>query len=384
MRPLASTAIAAWCTAFAVVLPAQDLTGPPATTADPGQLLDACLAADDPATATSLAAALADRGAAAAPLVARLVAAIPTRTEPVRSHLLRALANGALTTTAAARAAASQELPQWLCTDLLLAAAPDRPTFAFYEATRLARRLELVAAGTTPDDLVGSLAHLRQRPRTAPTAVPPGLANWDDHYTFTEMTDGERETVEAVAELALAHPGDVRPVLEELTTYLRRARTVPMVDRCLVQRSASATTPQPVPPAEPDAARATAPAAVGPVLWRPDAWRLAVANTLFRRHPAPAVQTLALHHLLLSWDAAACLEAVVAVRQLATVPAAMATDLASLLARKDRALVRETLLTLAQSRALARHATASLARIARGADEELAQLARRAQQLLER
>lgn len=58
----------------------------------------------------------------------------------------------------------------------------------------------------------------------------------------------------------------------------------------------------------------------------------------------------------------------------------LGAGVALLLIAKDRTIVREALVTLGQSAALARHARYSLERLARGQDEELALLARKAQQ----
>ncbi|MEO6597421.1 MAG: hypothetical protein ABIP94_21980 [Planctomycetota bacterium] len=328
-------------------------------------VLDAFLAAAKrrDAAAATFAAALADLGIATASEIPRLVAAIPLSEEPERSHLLRALANGALLADDEVRRTIAEAIPTWADAGLLYSPAVDRPTFAWYEYVRLVRRLRVTAESRDAGSLQLSIARLQAERVDA--GVPGGRRA--THYEIeANGAHGQREVLEAIAELALACPDDVTTVVAELAGYLEASTPRPPIVK--TEHCAGIG----------ESATNALPAVRWPTLWRYDEWRFTCARAVLTRSTDTAARQLALRHLLYASNTQARLSAIEAVRQWPKPWVAFAADLTACLQSDQRIVVREALVTIAQCRETVQLAAPALEQLANGGDREFAALAQRA------
>lgn len=316
----------------------------------------------DPAAAV-YAAALAGLGTTTAGEVQRLVAAIPHHDEPVRSHLLRALANGALLADAGARATIRASLAAWADAGVLYSPDATTPTFAWYEYVRLVRRLGLAAEGRDAPALQRSLDRLREE-RSALGVLGGRRANHQE--IEAHGAHGQRELLEGIAELVLACPDDATDAVVELAGYLEHSPPRPPILRTESCAGIGENAPNALPGAH------------WPTLWRYDEWHFACARAVLARHPEAAARQLALRHLLHASDTHTRLLAIETVRTWPRPWQAFAPELAACLQSDERLVVREALVTIGQCAATAQRLAAELARAAEGNDRELAELARRA------
>jgi hypothetical protein len=187
---------------------------------------------------------------------------------------------------------------------------------------------------------------------------------FDPHDLNAHGAHGQRETLEAIAELTLREPLGTVDVVRELANYLAPEQPRPGVT--LTEHCAGIGEQAPV----------DLPGVAEPTRWRRDDWRFACARTVFARHPDAAVRQHALRHLLHAPSAAERIDACAAVRQQPAPWDQFADDLAACLRADDRAVVREALVTLSLGGASDRIGD-DLERLAEGSDRELATLARK-------
>jgi hypothetical protein len=306
-----------------------------------------------------LARALADLGSVSRSAIPRLLAAIPVHAEPLRSHLLRALANGALVADTESRDAIAAALPGMLEAGLVFSPSADAPSLAWYEYVRLRRRLSLGTDGSPR--LIDSLNQLAaDRGIRLPGPGPGGALPIHDLNAYG--SHGQRELLEGIAERTLA--ASDREAVLELARYL--AHETPRPGIVLTESQAGIGEPAP-----------DVPAAKFPTLWRRDDWRFACAHAVFALHPDAAVRAHALQHLLFGDDVTLRIEAIEAVRRWPQPWDAFAVALAACVESGDRAVVREALVTLGLDGAPAGVAMDAIGRLAVGADAELAAIAQR-------
>lgn len=319
-------------------------------------------AAGEPEAAV-YAAALAGLGTTTSSEIPRLVAAIPLHGEPLRSHLLRALANGALLADGGARATIRAALAAWADAGLLYSPSATEPTFAWYEYVRLVRRLGLAAEGGDAPALQRALDRLRAE-RSGLGVL--GGRRADHQEIEAHGAHGQREVLEGIAELVLACPGDVTDAVAELAGYLANSPPRPPILKTETCAGIGENAPNRLPGAH------------WPTLWRYDEWHFACARAVLARHPEAAARQLALRHLLHASDTHTRLLAIETVRQWPRPWLPFAAELAACLQSDERLVVREALVTIGQCPETSQRLAAELARIANGGDRELAALARRA------
>lgn len=302
-----------------------------------------------------------------ATVTAELVSLLPTQPETRRDALLAALGNGALFADTAGEAALAAALPEWARSGFLYSPAADRATFAWYDYVRLLRRQRCAALGADAAGLHAALQRLLAERQPLAIAFVNRPAGGDDPHALESFgAHGQREELEAIAELAADAEGDLGPVLAELHAYLRHSpprRPMVLIEHCA---GIGETAP------------ADLPAVAFATRWRRDDWRLACARTLLARSQDPDQRVLALRHLLRAGRQHVVLDAIAALRRWPGPVEPFAADLAAVFEDDDRAVVREALATLRQFPELARHATASLDRLRQSKDKELAELAARA------
>lgn len=313
-----------------------------------------------------LAATLTELGPATAPLAAQIAAALSDADEPLFGHLLRALGNGILDADDAAIDAARAALPALARAGRFYSPAADAPTFTWYEYVRLQRRLALRTAGTDPEGLQAALTALRTS-REDGVAMIRGLGE-GKHETFdlnAHGQHGQRESLEAIGELAQRQGAAARDIVEELARYL--AHEPPRPGIVLTEHCAGIGEEPP----------ADLPAVSFSTLWRRDDWRFACARAVFALHPDGAARQRALRQLLHAPLAIDRLSALEAMREWPRPWAAFADEFAARLDDEDRAVVREALVTIGLAEAVMEATRPALERLARGSDRELAMLARR-------
>lgn len=325
-------------------------------------------AARDSAVAATLSAALPEFGTATAPLLAELIATLPTVDEPHRSPFLRAIANGIPDATDAAIAALREQLTAWAAAGVFYTQDAENPTFAWYEYVRIIRRLQLHGRG---DQGIGeALADIRAN-RIPIAGLPAGVlggvgdpARAHDLGAFGQH--GTREDLEAMAELLLRRGRADRDVVEELHRYL--ACETPRPGTVLREHCAGIGENAPF----------EAPEVRLPTLWRRDDWRFAIARLSLQLHHDPGAREHAFRHLLYADTAAERVEMLGRLRTWPRPWTAFVPDLLANLDHPDRLVVRETLVTLALAGKDAITTRERLSVMMSDRDRELATLARRA------
>lgn len=309
---------------------------------------------------------LADLGDASRGEVARLTVMLPGRSEPQRTLLLRALANGVLgCTDERAIDALRDVLGAWASAGFFYSEDPEQPTFAWYEYVRLQRRLAVRRRGMSPGDLGGALDAMRAgRAQIQGFVGVVGGQESDLHDLSSFGQHATREELEAIAELALAHGKAARSVVDEMAKYLTHEPPRPGE----ILREHCAGIGETAPAALPEVEFAT--------LWRRDDWRFAIARAVVAVSQEQADRLHAIRHLLHAPLATDRLDALDAVRNWPQPWREFAPDLGACLDSADRIVVRDALITLGLAKGIALPAT-QLERLAAGRDKELAALAQR-------
>ena len=324
-------------------------------------------AANDSAAET-FAKALADLGPNTSHILDALVAQLAQHEEPLRSHLLRALSNGALFSTTAQRDQIRAAAKTWAAAGHLYSPTAEQPTFAWYEYVRLVRRLSLADRGHDKTAIHNAMAKLRQERGAAPIFGQRPAANAKHPHCAIESfgAHGQRELLEGIAELATRCTDVSDEVLDELASYL--TYSPPRSPRIRTEHCAGIG----------ENAPNALPGAKWPTNWLYDDWHFACAEAVLLRSSDQKARSLALRHLLYASNTTMRLHAIETVRQWPKPWTAFAPDLKQCLAADDRTIVRATLLTIGQDKQLVLAIRAELQRLQAGTDRELAVMAKQA------
>lgn len=311
--------------------------------------------------------ALADIGTATSHILDELVTEISASDEPVRSHLLRALSNGALFATDEQRATIRAAIKTWAAKGMLYSPSAEEPTFAWYEYVRLVRRMTLASRGRDQAAIVAAMTHLRTERGTMPLFGGKPIKDKFPHAAIESFgAHGQREQLEGIAELAVDCPDVPGEVIEELQAYLRFSP--PRAPRTTTEHCAGIG----------EYAPNELPGAKWPTKWLYDDWHFACARAVLRHSNDKKARTLALRHLLYASNVTMRLRAIEDVRQWPGARVDFALDLTLCLDADDRIIVRAAVLTIGQDPKLVEIAKAQLERLQRGNDRELAAMAKRA------
>lgn len=263
-----------------------------------------------------------------------LIALAPRADEPARSSLLRAIANGVLAAPDADVVERLRDhLPEWLRNDVCFSPSQQSPTFAWFEYIRITRRLQLYPKRDSVAELRAVLDKmLREREAFPLPGLGAGVApNVHDLGAFG--AHGDRERLEAIAELALALGPPARPLVEELVLYLLPEKP----RRGEIVTESGAGFGEGVP--------GNLAAARHPTLWRTGDWRLAIARAVLALSTDSAHRAEALRHLLLADDPVEQLEAFATLRTWPQPWTPFAAELTACLESPEPRIVREALLS---------------------------------------
>jgi len=316
--------------------------------------------------------ALADLGTTTRYILDELVREISNGEEPIRSHLLRALSNGALWATDQQRASIRAAIKTWAAKGILYSPSTDEPTFAWYEYVRLVRRMALASRGHDARAITEAMTHLRKERGAAPIGVAQLFEGQqvEDKFPHAAIESfgahGQREQLEGIAELAIRCPDTSAAIIEELQAYLRLSP--PREPRTRTEHCAGIG----------EYAPNELPGAKWPTKWLFDEWHFACARAVLVHSKDKEARTLALRHLLYASNIAMRLRAIEDVRQWPKPWQAFADDLRRCLGAGDRTIVRAAVLTISQDPELTAAAKTELQRLQQGKDRELAVMAKRA------
>jgi hypothetical protein len=334
--------------------------------------LFAAYAGSDDADRLRFAEALAELGTTTRVLVEPLVAEIPRRDEPLRSLLLRALANGALLADDADRARINPALRAWARQGLVYSPSQDRPTYAWYEYVRTVRRLQLSVLPRDSHGLDTAMSLLRKE-RGSPIVLFLGNQQKpqpNDEFGHCAIESygahGQRELLEAIAELTLRCEAPSKQLVAELAAYLRHSP--PRPPRVQVEHCAGIGEPAPN----------QLPGVKFPTRWRYDHWHFPLARAVLAHSEVAAERALALRHLLHADVDATRLHAIEQLRLWPQPWQPFFADLATGLTSSSRSIRRATLVTLGMADALPDDVREQLQALAKFGDAELRALAGRA------
>lgn len=311
--------------------------------------------------------ALAELGPSTSHILEALTDEIARNDEPVRSHLLRALSNGALFATSKQRQRIRTAVKVWAAKGMLYSPSADEPTFAWYEYVRLVRRMTLADRGNDTAAISKAMTHLRNERGAVPIFGGQPVKDKHPHCAIESFgAHGQREQLEGIAELAIRCPDVTAEVLDELHAYLRLSP--PREPRTRTEHCAGIG----------EYAPNKLPGTKWPTKWLYDDWHFACARAVLLRSGDQEARTLALRHLLYASNVATRLRALEDVRQWPKPWTAFAKDLQQCLTADDRIIVRAAVLTIGQDPELAAASTTELQRLVNGTDRELAAMAKRA------
>jgi hypothetical protein len=240
----------------------------------------------------------------------------------------------------------------------------DAPTFAWFEYVRLRRRIALRQGGVDVDSLENALRAIRAgRMQIVWWSGPDRVAQICDLNSFGQH--GTRESLEAIAELALGLGEASKPIARELAEYL--AHEHPRPGKILTEPCAGYGEQAPT----------DVPEVKLPTLWRRDDWRFAVARAVFAHDEVRDHRQHALRHLLHAPTEPERLHALALVRDWPRPWTPFVPELVACLAAPERAVVRDALVLLGLIDGAAEAAAEPLQRIAAGPDPELASRARK-------
>lgn len=291
--------------------------------------------------------------------IGRLVELVGRHEEPVRTSLLRAIANGLLGAGDGFVHAVRIALPGWCEAGWVYTEDPGEPTFAWYEYVRIVRRLKL----RRDPSVEGLLARLGEIHRRRGGLKGPFLGG-DVHDLGSFGQHATREELEGIAELALSHGDAARDAVAELARYLACEEPRPGI--VLKERCAGIGENAPV----------KSPAVEYPTLWRRDDWRFAIARAVVAIGADDEQRVHALRHLLHAPAVADRMAAIETVRARAQPWDAFASDIAACLQAEERIVVRAALVTLGLADGLPLPVE-RLRELAAGPDRELAVLSER-------
>lgn len=318
--------------------------------------------------AEAFARSLAELGTSTTSILESLVAQLGDHDEPLRSHLLRAVSNAALFSTAEQRDQIRVAIRTWAERGMLYSPSADEPTFAWYEYVRLVRRMALAEGGASADAITAAMARLRQNRGTMPLlGQQPARQGKHPHCAIESWgAHGQREVLEGIAELALRCDDVSAAVLDELHSYL--SYSPPRSPRLRTEHCAGIG----------ENAPNALPGRSWPTHWLYDEWHFACAQAVLQRSREREARTLALRHLLYASHATMRLRAIEQVRNWPAPRQEFGEDLKQCLRAKDRTIVRAALVTIAQDADWARAARDELQALQNGSDRELQLLAGRA------
>lgn len=328
----------------------------------------AAAAAANDAAAEIFAKALSDLGPASSHVLDQLVAQISDHEEPLRSHLIRALSNGALFSSPEQRGRIHAAIKQWADAGHLYSQSAEQPTFAWYEYVRLVRRLSLAKRGHTAAAITAAMTTLQQARGAVPIFGQRAPAKDKHPHCAIESfgAHGQREVLEGIAELAIRCHDVSDAVLDEMTSYL--TYSPPRLPRMRTELCAGIG----------EHAPNAMPGKDWPTKWLYDDWHFACAEAVLLHSSDQKSRLLALRHLLYASNTTTRMRAMEAVREWPKPWTKFAPDLKQCLTAEVRTIVRAAVLTISQDQQLVAASRSELEKLVKGTDRELAVMAKQA------